>query len=98
MLVNLENRPMPMRLNGEVTVDWDGTIYAGNAFLHETEHKDRFRVGHLDDRGGFDRYWMDGPSNDFLLQYSYPPDITANNLKTGAILTSFLRYMYEAPT
>ncbi len=98
VLVNLENRPMPMRLNGEVTVDWDGTIYAGNAFLHETEHKDRFRVGHLDDRGGFDRYWMDGPSNDFLLQYSYPPDITANNLKTGAILTSFLRYMYEAPT
>lgn len=94
-LVNLENRPMPMRLNGEVTVDWDGTIYAGNAFLHETEHKERFRVGHLDDRGGFDRYWMDGPSNEHLLTYSYPPDVTANNLKTGAILTSFLRYMYE---
>lgn len=96
-LVNLENRPMPMRLNGEVTVDWDGSVFGGNGFLHETEHKEKFKIGHLDDLVSFERYWMDGPSNEFLLEWSYPPEITSNNLKTGAILTSWLRWMYKQP-
>ncbi|MFZ5480005.1 MAG: radical SAM protein [Myxococcota bacterium] len=91
-LVNAENAPMPMRLNAEITVDWDGTVYGGNAFLHETEHKDRFRLGHLDDRHGFDRYWMDAPPNSQLVAWSYPPEVTRNNLKVGAILTDFLKW------
>ena len=35
VLVNLEHRPLPMRLNGEVTVDHDGTIYAAVIELYE---------------------------------------------------------------
>ena len=96
VFVNLEGRPMPIRLNGEVTVDWDGTVYGGNGFLHETEHKDKFRVGHLDDLSGFDRYWLDGPTNDTLLKWSYPDPVTANNLKVGAIFTSFHRWMEKS--
>ena len=92
-LINLEGQPMPIRLNGEVTVDWDGTIYGGNAFLHETEHKQKFVTGHLDDLHSFDRYWMDGPSNDYLLDWSYPPDITKNNLEVGRIFRSFHQWM-----
>jgi MoaA/NifB/PqqE/SkfB family radical SAM enzyme len=92
VLVNGEERPMPMRLNAEVTVDWDGTIYGGNAFLHETEHKDRFRLGHLSDQHAFDRYWMDAPRNEELVAWSYPPEVTANNLKIGAVMTDFLRW------
>ena len=92
-LINLEGRPMPIRLNGEVTVDWDGTVYGGNAFLHETEHKQKFVTGHLDDLRSFDRYWMDGPSNDYLLDWSYPPDITKNNLEVGRIFRSFHQWM-----
>ncbi len=93
MLINLEGAPMPVRLNGEVTVDWDGTVYGGNGFLHETKHKDRFVVGHLDDLGGFDRYWLDTPDNGYLLAWSYPEDVTANNRKVGAIMASFIRHM-----
>lgn len=93
VMVNLENLPMPMRLNGEITVDYDGTIYGGNGFLHESVHKGRFAVGHLDDLGGFDRYWLDAPSNDYLLEWTYPPDVTANNLAVGRIMTSFVRWM-----
>ena len=92
-LINLEGQPMPIRLNGEVTVDWDGTVYGGNAFLHETEHKQKFVTGHLDDLHSFDRYWMDGPSNDYLLDWSYPPDITKNNLEVGRIFRSFHQWM-----
>lgn len=91
-LVNAENTPMPMRLNAEITVDWDGTVYGGNAFLHETEHKDRFRRGHLDDLGNFDRYWMDAPSNAELVDWSYGKVVTANNLAVGAVMTDFLKW------
>jgi MoaA/NifB/PqqE/SkfB family radical SAM enzyme len=97
MMVNLEGKPMPIRLNGEVTVDWDGTVYGGNAFLHETEHKDKFVVGHLDEARCFDRYWMDSPTNDFLLKWSYKADITKNNLAVGRIMTSFMGWMQKQP-
>jgi hypothetical protein len=96
-LVNAEHPPMPMRLNGEITVDWDGTVYAGNAFLHETENKAHFRRGHLDDLHNFDRYWMDAPGNAELLAWSYPTDITANNLAVAAIMTDFLRWLRDRP-
>ena len=92
-LVNLENAPMPVRLNGEIHIDWDGTIYGSNGFLNETEKKGEFAVGHLDDLTGFDRYWLDAPDNDFLLERTYPPEITANNLEVGKVLASFLRYL-----
>ncbi len=93
VFVNLEGPPLPIRLNGEVTVDWDGTIYGGNAFLHQDDDKDRFRIGHLDDLHGFDRYWLDGPSNETLLRWSYAEEVTRNNLKVGAIFTSFHQWM-----
>jgi len=93
VLVNAESRALPVRLNGEITLDWDGTLYGGNGFLHETEHKEKFRVGHLDDLGGFDRYWLDRPSNEYLLEWSYPPEITANNLAVGRIMASFAGWL-----
>ena len=93
VFINAESRPMPVRLNGEVTVDHDGTIYGGNAFLHETEHKERFVVGHLDDDKNFDRFWLDVPSNEFLLRYSYPPDVTKNNLAIGRMMRSFCLWL-----
>lgn len=92
-LINIRERPMAMRLNGEVTVDHDGTIYSGNSFLHETERKDRFRVAHLDDYTGIDRYWVDAAANEYLLQWSYKPKITENNLKVGRIMASFCKWL-----
>ena|GEM_PF-834953 len=96
VMVNLQGRPLPIRLNAEITVDWDGQIYGGNAFLHETEHKQKFVIGHLSDLGSLDRYWMDAPTNEYLLDWSYPPDVTANNLKVGAIMTSFIKWMQRS--
>ncbi len=92
-LVNLEQEPMPVRLNGEVHVDFDGKLYGSNGFLYENDHKHAFAVGHLDDLFGFDRYWLDAPDNTFLLEHTYSPDVTANNLSVGAILSSFVRWM-----
>lgn len=93
VFINLERRPQPILLNGEVTVDWDGTVFGGNAFLHETKNKDKFVVGHLDDCTSFDRYYLDSPHNTYLLEWSYPPDETQNNNEVGKIFASFVAWM-----
>ncbi|MCB9682264.1 MAG: radical SAM protein [Alphaproteobacteria bacterium] len=91
--INMRHRPLAMRLNGEVTIDHDGTVYGGNGFLHETEHKDKFVVGHLDELTSVDRYWVDATDNNFLLDWSYRPRITQNNIEVGKVMTSFIRWM-----
>lgn len=91
--INMNHRPMAMRLNGEVTIDFDGTVFGGNAFLHETEHKDKFVVGHLDDLTNVERYWVDATDNHFLLDWSYRPKVTQNNVEVGKVMTSFIRWM-----
>lgn len=93
VFINLERRPTPILLNGEVTVDWDGTVFGGNAFLHETKNKAKFVVGHLDDCTSFDRYYLDSPHNTYLLEWSYPPDETQNNHQVGKIFASFVAWM-----
>lgn len=94
-LINLESRPTPILLNGEITVDFDGTVYGGNGFLHETKQKDRFVVGHLDDLASFDRYYLDAPRNEYLLEWSYPAEETKNNLEVGRVFSSFISWMQE---
>lgn len=95
VLVNLERRPKPILLNGEITVDWDGTVFGGNGFLHETTHKDKFVIGHLDDLASFDRYYTDAPQNEYLLEWSYPPEETKNNMEVGKVFASFVAWMQE---
>ncbi|MEC9389041.1 MAG: radical SAM protein [Myxococcota bacterium] len=97
-LVNLEHRPMPMRLNGEITVDYDGSIHAGNAFLVRGRPADELVLGWLDDHQNFDRLWMDAPEHDVLLDSTYSEKVTANNLEVGKIFQSFIRYMQAART
>lgn len=94
-LTNLERKALPVLLNGEITVDYDGTIYGGNGFLHEREHKDKFVIGHLDDCASFDRYHTDAPQNEYLLEWSYPADEAKNNHEVGRIFASFVSWMQE---
>jgi sulfatase maturation enzyme AslB (radical SAM superfamily) len=91
--INMNHNPLAMRLNGEVTVDWDGTIFGGNQFLHETEHKQLFVVGHLDEHTNVDRYGLDFTDNNFLLEWGYRPHVTENNVEVGRIMASFIKWM-----
>ena len=94
-LINLEHRPMPVRLNGEITVDWDGSMHAGNAFLLRGRKAGELVLGWLGDNQNFDRLWMDAPDNDVLLDSTYSPEVTANNLEVGKIFASFIRWMLK---
>ena len=40
---------------------------------------------------------MDAPANDDLLAWNYPPEVVDNNLKVGAVMTSFLRWYRSQP-
>ncbi len=95
-ITNLDSPFHPLRHNSEITLDWDGVLYGGNGFLHETRLKERFVLGHLDELGGFDRYWFDRPTNEELLAWTYDEATTANNLAVGRILVSFLRWLHSA--
>ncbi len=91
--INLEADPINMRLNGEITVDWDGTLHSGNAFLLKGRKAGELILGDVDDLKNFDRYWLDVADNDVLLDSTYSPQITANNLEVGKIFNSFIKWM-----
>ena len=46
---NLGETLQRVRTNSEVTVDWDGAIYANNAVLYRADAMERLRIGHLDE-------------------------------------------------
>ena len=50
-------------------------------------------MGTLDDLRGFDSYRLELSNNEYLLEWSYPPEVTENNLQVGAIFSSFIRWM-----
>ena len=91
--INLESDPINMRLNGEITVDWDGTLHSGNAFLLKGRKAGELILGDVDDLKNFDRYWLDVVDNDVLLDSTYSPAVTANNLEVGKIFNSFIKWM-----
>lgn len=93
--INLRSFRHPMLLNGEITVDFDGTLHFGNGFLIRTADPDAFRAGHLDDLAPFDRYAALRPDNAHLIRHTYPPEVVRNNLQVGRIYGSFVRHMRE---
>ncbi len=91
--VDLRMFTRPMLLNGELTVDHDGTIYHGNGFLVRTATPAEFRAGHLDDLENMDSYIAGKPDNDWLIAHTYPADVAANNMEVARIYGSFIAHM-----
>ena len=91
--INLRTYRDPMLLNGEITVDHDGTVYNGNGFLIRTADADWFRAGHIDDLTHFDTYQAHRPDNKALVEHTYPAQMTANNVSVGRIYGSFVKHM-----
>ena len=85
----------PMLLNGEITVDHDGTVYFGNGFLIRTADPARFRAGRLDDLACYDSYALRRPDNAYLVKYTYPPEMAANTIEAGRVYGSFVRHMRQ---
>lgn len=94
-LVNLRETLLPVRTNLEVTVDFDGTVFGTTAFLTISKHRDKFRLGHLDDACSLRRYVHEGFQREHLLSLWYRDGMAENNTAVGAVMNSFLRWMRE---
>lgn len=92
-MLDLRTFRKPMLLNGEITVDHDGTVFYGNGFLVRTARPERFRAGHLDDLENMDAYLIRRLDNDTLIEHTYPPDVARNNIQVGRIFASFVNHM-----
>ena len=93
--IDLRSFRDPMLLNGETTVDHDGTVYHGNGFLIRTADAADFRAGHLDDLEAFDTYAYDRPDNAYLVRHTYPAEVARNNTEVGRIYGSFVKHMRQ---
>ena len=91
--INLRSFRDPMLLNGELTVDHDGTLYHGNGFLIRTAEPSSFRAGHLGDLGSFDSLAARRPDNATLVGLTYPEEVARDNRSVGRIYGSFVRHM-----
>ena len=92
-LCNLGETLEKVRNNREITVDWDGTIYANNGFLYRPKAADGLRLGHLDDGRNWLHYRVDGLDGQELLEKTFAKPVRENNAKVGSIFNSWIRWM-----
>ena len=96
--VNFEEPLRPVRTNGHITIDWDGTVYGGSAFLHTPPLAKGLRFGHLDDHGGFDRYTLLTFDDDEAVRRSFYQRPATQSLEIGDVTTTVLRWLHDQPT
>lgn len=92
-IINLQEPATAVRNNLHVTVDFDGTIYGGNAFLVQAAHRERFALGHVDDGHGWHRYMADGKTDADIFALWRRRASLANTRRVGNVEASFVRFM-----
>lgn len=94
-LMNLGETLQRVRNNQEVTVDWDGGIYANNGVLYRPQSADKLRLGHVDDAKNWLHYRLTRPTDEDLLDATFAQSVHKNNARVGAVMTSWVRWMNE---
>ena len=92
-LVNLGETMRIVRTSTELTVDWDGSVFANNGFLFRPNAEGALRLGHLDDAHSWMRYHLDAPSGEELDDRTFADRLWDNNTQVGVIFNSWLRWM-----
>ena len=92
-IINLQELATAVRNNLHVTVDFDGTIYGGNAFLVQAAHRERFALGHVDDGHGWQRDMADGKTDADIFALWRRRASLANTRRVGNVEASFVRFM-----
>lgn len=94
-LLNLQEKLLKVRTSREITVDWDGQVYANNSFLFRPHIMDTMRVGKLSDNTDWLHYRLDHFSFGELDQESFADAVFENNSQVGKIFSSWIRWMVE---
>ena len=94
-LINLGETMRTVRTATELTVDWDGTVFANNGFLFRQNVEASLRLGHLDDVQSWMRYHLDAPVGEDLDDRTFADRVWDNNTQVGVIFNSWLRWMQD---
>jgi uncharacterized radical SAM superfamily Fe-S cluster-containing enzyme len=92
-LVNLQETVRRVRNNLHVTVDHDGRIYGGNAFLFQAAEREAFVLGHLQDNHGWHRYMVDGKTDEEVFAHWKRRASVQVTQRIGAVEADFVRWM-----
>ena len=92
-VTNLGETLQRVRTNSEVTVDWDGAIYANNAVLYRAEAMETLRIGHLSEGKNWLHYRLTDPTDGDLMGATFAEPVHRNNAQVGAVMNSWVRWM-----
>jgi len=92
-LTNLGETLQRVRTNSEVTVDWDGGIYANNAVLYRADAMETLRIGHIDEGKNWLHYRLTDPTDGNLMGATFAEPVHRNNAQVGAVMNSWVRWM-----
>lgn len=91
--VNLREAPVSVRNNLHVTVDFDGGVYGGNAFLVQASGREKFRLGSLSDGHSWHRYMVDGKTDaDVFANWKRRASVDETT-RVGSVEASYVRWM-----
>ena len=91
--VNLREAPVKVRNNLHVTVDFDGGVYGGNAFLVQAAGREAFLLGALTDGHSWHRYMADGKTDsDVFANWKRRASVEETH-RVGSVEVSYVRWM-----
>jgi len=91
--VNVRETVTAVRNNLHVTVDFDGSVYGGNAFLFQAVSREEFLLGELKDRQSWHRYMVDGRSDADVFAHWKRRATVVETTRVGSVVASFVRWM-----
>ena len=95
LLLNLKEVQKKVRTSREITVDWDGQIYANNGFLFRPHIQEQLRLGDVSDGRNWLHYCVDYFSNAELDATTHAEKVFDNNAKVGMVFNSWIRWMVQ---
>ncbi len=94
-LLNLKETMKKVRTSRELTVDWDGKIYANNGFLFRPHIREQLFLGDVQEGRNWLHYNIDYFSAQELDAKTYAEKVFDNNAQVGTIFNSWIRWMME---
>lgn len=93
-LLNLEQAADDMLFNREITVDCDGTVYSGNAYLYSPDTlANEFKIGHVNDKLTLRDYYKRRLPLSFYVNNVFAPEIT---MSYSNVIQVFKKFRYYA--
>lgn len=94
-LLNLRETLRKVRASREITVDWNGKIYANTSFLYRPHTQNQLFLGDIQDGKNWLHYKINYFSGLEIDSQSYAEKVFDNNAQVGNVFNSWIRWMIK---